>query len=315
MTTIRSIVTDPETAGAVKLGERELIDDPSKVLVRVACFSLNRGELRFAKGKPPGSAIGWDVVGEVERAAVVGGPSVGERVVGFVRAADGWAEQVQLPVDDVAVVPAGVDPETAAALPVAAGTALAAVDAALGPLLGQRVLVTGVTGGVGGFAVQLARAAGAHVVAQVRRQEQVAYAESVLGADAVVVTSDGAGLSELAPFRHVIDGVGGPLLVAAIDRLDADGVAVSYGETAGPTIELPLRSLFGKGRAHVRGLNLFAYSAKVPPSGWLTRLMTLVERGALSVDIGRRGAWADIGEHAVALNERQFQGKAVVTVA
>ncbi len=310
---IRSIVTDASVPGAVKLGERELASDVGRVLINVERFSLNRGELRFAQGKPAGSAIGWDIAGVVEHAAAGGGPKVGERVVAFCAAADGWAEKVHVPFTHAAVVPDAVDLEVAAALPVAAGTALAAVDAALASLLGQRVLVTGVTGGVGGYAVQLAKAAGAHVTAQVRRAEQAEYATG-LGADAVVVTSDGAALGAHAPFRHVIDGGGGPVLVAALDRLDPDRMLVSDGETAGATVELPLRSLFGKGRAHLRGLNLFGYSERVKPSAWLLRLMRLVERGALRVDIGRRGSWTDIGEHAVGLNQRQFQGKAVLTV-
>ena len=49
MATTRAVVTDPQAPGAVMLGERELADDPTKVLVRLERFSLNRGELRFAK--------------------------------------------------------------------------------------------------------------------------------------------------------------------------------------------------------------------------------------------------------------------------
>ncbi|MCA9620322.1 MAG: hypothetical protein KC731_14970, partial [Myxococcales bacterium] len=142
--TVRAVVVDPEAPTHLGFGEAPLRSPSAQdVVVEVACFSLNRGELRFAAGKPKGAPIGWDVAGVVERG---GGLPAGTRVVGFVRAQDGWAEKVVLPASDVAPLPDGVDFPTAAALPVAGGTALAVVDAAGPGLLGARALVTGVTG-------------------------------------------------------------------------------------------------------------------------------------------------------------------------
>ena len=92
---------------------------------------------------------------------------VGARVVTFGWAA-GWAELRAVDTGELAVLPDGVDHDAAAALPVAGVTALRALRR-LGPVLGRRVLITGASGGVGRFAVQLAARAGAHVVAAAGR--------------------------------------------------------------------------------------------------------------------------------------------------
>lgn len=300
---MRAVVTDPQSKGAVRLGERELgAVGPGQAVVNVKAFSLNRGELKFAGRKPAGSAIGWDIAGTLED---------GTRVVGFSAPQQGWAEQVVLDESAFASLPDEVSFETACALPVAAGTALACIDAIGAGLLGRRALITGVTGGVGGFAVKLAKLAGAHVTAQVRREEQVSVAEA-LGADDVVVTSDGAGLE--GPFRAVIDGIGGDLLKHGVMALEKDGVAVNYGVTGSMDVSLPLGVMLGKGRAKLRGLNLYAVSEKEPPREWLGRLVSLVDSGVLSVDVDDRGSWNDIGQAADDLLERRFTGKGILHI-
>ncbi|MEM9692263.1 MAG: zinc-binding dehydrogenase [Myxococcota bacterium] len=309
-----AVVTDPKAPGFVRLADRaRRAPRADELVVEVGAFSLNRGELRFAANRPPGTAIGWDVGGTVVEAAATGdGPAVGTRVVGFSRAQEGWNKRVCLPVRDVATLEEGISLEVAASLPVAAGTALACLEAA-GPLLGRRVFVTGVTGGVGGFAVKLARLGGARVIAQVRRDEQRGTA-TALGADDVVVTADGSVLEKYGPFDAVIDGIGGRLFQAGVAALTADGVAISYGVTGAPSVELPLGALLGKGRARVRGLNLYAVSDVVPPAVWLSRLVRLVGSGRLAVDELRVSSWRDVGEVAQALLDRSFSGKAVLTV-
>ena len=99
-----------------------------------------------------------------------------------------WAERVVVPTHALAELPDKVTFSQAATFPVAGLTALYAL-AKGGPLLGRRVLVTGATGGVGDFAVQLARLAGAHVTASARRADQVAGLRQ-LGAHEVTVGDD-----------------------------------------------------------------------------------------------------------------------------
>lgn len=83
------------------------------------------------------------------------------------------------------MLPDDVDFGSAAALPVAAVTALRAVRA-LGPVVGRRILITGASGGVGRFAVQLAALAGAHVVAVVGSPERGTGLPELVDAEVVV---------------------------------------------------------------------------------------------------------------------------------
>ena len=307
--TVRAVLTDPEST--VVLGERSLrAPGANEAVVRVRCLSLNRGELGIAVRKPAGTAIGWDIAGELETSPDPERLPVGTRVVGFSRAQEGWAERTVLPISDLAPIPDGVSFEQAAALPVAAGTALLSLDAMPANLLGRAVLITGVTGGVGGYAVALARLAGAEVTAQVRRDEQVEYARK-LGADAVVVSPNGDNLG--GPYELVVDGVGGTLLDRALTTLTADGLAVSYGITDGaPPVQAA--TLMGKGRASLRGFNLYASSDETPPAKWLARLLSLVERDRLRGELVERGSWSQIQQAAADLLARRFTGKAVLRV-
>src|SRR5207247_11243489 len=116
---------------------------------------------------------GWDLGRVLEGAAADGtGPTAGERVLGFLREG-ACAQRVAVSKNALAELPEKVTFSQAATFPVAGLTALLAL-AKGGPLLGKRVLVTGATGGVGDFAVQLARLSGAHVTAGARRADPVA---------------------------------------------------------------------------------------------------------------------------------------------
>ncbi|MEO1209051.1 MAG: zinc-binding dehydrogenase [Cyanobacteria bacterium J06638_20] len=84
------------------------------------------------------------------------------------------------------------------------------------------------TGGVGFFALQLAKLSSARTVAQLRRPEQASFARDI-GADAVVVTADRQGLDAEGPYRLVVDGVGGDLIGSLIQVTAKSGTLVSYG--------------------------------------------------------------------------------------
>jgi len=171
-------------------------------------------------------ALGSDAAGVVVRAAAEGGgPAVGTRVVALTSGA--FAERVAVDVSALAEVPQSVDLAEAAALPVAGIAALQALRAG-GLAQGKRVLVTGASGGVGRFAVQLAAHAGAYVIASVgslARGQDLAKA----GADEVVVGLEGVH----QPVDLVLDNVGGPQMVAAWELLAPGGSLQSIGWTSG----------------------------------------------------------------------------------
>jgi NADPH:quinone reductase-like Zn-dependent oxidoreductase len=237
----------------------------------------------------------------VAQAAADGtGPPVGTRVVAL---ADGsWAQRAAIAVGALATVPGAVDLADAAALPIAGLTALRALRAA-GPVLGRRVLVTGAAGGVGRYAVQLARLAGAQVIASVgspARGEGLA----ALGAEQVTVALEGVD----RPVDVVLDGVGGPQLVAAWGLLAPGGNLQSIGWTSGEPAVFPPYSTVGS----TRSLTSFILSGDVDAD--LTTLVELVAAGGLSTEVGWRGSWERVAEAAEALFGRRLRGKAVLDV-
>src|ERR1700736_5352505 len=184
---------------------------PFEALVRVAAISLNLGEVRRAKNFADGWRPGWDFAGTVERAAADGsGPQAGARVVG-VLGEGAWAERVAVATSSLAELPENVTFERASTLPVAGITALYALGKR-GSLLGRRVLVTGASGGVGIFATQLARLAGAHAVGLVRREEK--RDACVPYADAVAVGESAEAARESGPFDLVLESVGGAVFAS-----------------------------------------------------------------------------------------------------
>jgi NADPH2:quinone reductase len=309
---MRAVLTDPSLPGAVFLGDApEPAPAPHEALVRVKAFSLNRGELNFAKDRMPGSSIGWDVAGIVLRPAADGtGPAIDARVVGFVKAANGWAERVAVPSRELATIPDGVSDADAATLPVAGLTALYALERGE-RLLGSRVLVTGATGGVGLFAVQLASLMGADTVAQARSEKHTALLRET-GANSIVIDRTGEDLNRHGPYRLIIEGVGGPLLSKALLTLRQDGVIVLYGVTAGFEAALPAGFMIGTGRGRIEGFNLYRESEVESAGSGLERILPLLGRGRLQTHIQAEESWTEVGRTARSLMERRFRGKAVL---
>ena len=286
----------------------------NEALVRVTAISLNRGELGRAQRTADGTLqIGWDFVGTVDMPAADGtGPVAGIRVVGFSTRMEGWAELVAIPTPYIAPIPDGVSDAQAATLPVAGLTALHSVDAATS-LLGRHALITGATGGVGMFAVQLAALSGATAFAQIRRAEQKPFIES-LGEHPMIVTEDGREFSKHEGFRLIIDGVSGAILANAIPALAPDGICVCYGVTDTPEIPVDIGQFMRIGLAQMMGFHLYAKSASSPPSENLPRLLSLVADGRLNCVIEREASWTEINRVAQDLIDRKFLGKAVLHI-
>lgn len=302
---MRALVYDPAAPHGLRLGEApDPVPGPGQALVQVAATSLNFGEVTYlSQNYAPGGVAGWDASGVVVAAAADGsGPEVGTRVV-TLGWAGGWAELRAVDTGELAVLPDGVEHGAAAALPVAGVTALRALRR-LGPILGRRVLVTGASGGVGRFAVQLAARAGAHVVAAVGRPERGAGLAE-LGAAEVVA----GGLAAVAePVHGVIENVGGSLLADAYGLLAPGGLAVSVGKAS---LE-PTTIDFERVRHAAGRIEAFTAGSGFGPD--LAYLASLLAAGELDPQVGWRGGWERAAEAAEALLSRRVAGKAVLDV-
>jgi len=173
-----------------------------EALLRIEATSVNpyddlvaRGMLRDRLEHRFPAVFGRDVAGVVEEVGTgVERLAVGDAVFGFIKrdyiGDGGFAEYVSVPADRyVTHRPANLDLAEAGALGLAGITALQCLDV-LGVEQGTTVFVNGATGGVGSFAVQIARSRGAHVVATARPGSEEAHARS-LGADTIVDWSAG----------------------------------------------------------------------------------------------------------------------------
>lgn len=310
---MRAIVVDKTAPGGLVLRDVDVPSPaPTEALVRVAAISLNRGEVRMALGMAPaGWRPGWDFAGTVERAAANGdGPVAGTRVVGMLPAGS-WAQFVAAPTPVLAALPDAVTFAQGAALPVGGLTALHAL--ARGEQApGRRVLIAGASGGVGTFAVQLARIAGAQVVAAIRDPKHEILVRR-LGADAVAIGADLAGAAAHGPYALILESVGGDSLATALTLLAPGGVCVLFGasESARTTFD---GARFRVGGTSLYGLVLGHELQREPPGVGLARLASLVADGALRPEIAAEAPWTDIADIAAQLMLRQFTGKAVLTL-
>jgi len=164
-------------------------------LIRVKYAGVNPIDYKLVDRLTPSTpfpfVMGIDFAGVVER--VPAGErdlQTGERVFGMARTHGAYAEYTAASpsanAEPLARISDGVTDEQAAALPISAITALGSLEL-LSVAAGQRLVVTGATGGVGGYSVQMARARGAHVIATVRGDADEARR---LGADEVYDTND-----------------------------------------------------------------------------------------------------------------------------
>lgn len=314
MSTIRAVVLSPEVEGRLAIKEVAApIPLANETLVRVAAVSLNRGEVRTAMTSDTVARPGWDLAGTVLQAAADGsGPPTGARVVGLVRSG-AWSEQVAVPTSQVAELPDSVTFAQAATLPVAGLTALHALWKG-GFLLESSILVTGATGGVGDYALQLARLVGARAVASVRRPDQVELALAS-GAAHVAVGEDLSQAQQYGPYQLVVESVGGTVLTEALTMLAEDGMVVSFGASSGTSVTFDAMKFYRNGPVSLYGLFVFNELRKVESGALgLTRLAGLIAQGKLAPRISVEESWEKVAEVAQQLMARSYPGKAVLHI-
>jgi NADPH2:quinone reductase len=313
MSANHAIVVDPLVKGRLAIQEvASPTPLPSEALVRVAAISLNLGEVRRSTTAEAGWRPGWDFAGTVEQQAADGsGPRQGARVVGML-GVGAWAEIIAAPTHTLAELPENVTFSQAATLPVAGLTAYRALEKG-GFLVGKRVLITGASGGVGHFAVQLANIAGSRVVGVVHRAERVSEVQNV-GAHQVIVSQDLEAARQSGPYHLILDSVGGKVLSNALSMLAPGGTVVNFGSSSGDTVAFDPRPFFATGGANLYGLILFHELARRPGSEDLGILARLVADGHLHPRIDLEVPWTQITDAVQSLLDRRITGKAVLTL-
>lgn len=304
---MRAVVHDPAAPRGLRLRDVPApVPTPGEVLVEVAAASLNFADVAFLRERTsPGAVTGFDASGTVIGAAANGeGPPRGARVVTF-GWSGAWAQRRAVDIGELAVLPDGVDFATAAAVPVAGVTALRALRR-LGSIVGRRVLITGASGGVGRFAVQLAARAGAHVVAVVGSRERGDGLDELGAAEVVVGAAEVDG-----PIDGALDTVGGRLLADVHALLRPGGLVLSIGMAS---LE-PTTIDFEAARMRAGGTRIEAFTVGPAFGADLPYLVALVAAGELDPQIGWRGSWNNAGEAAAALLARRVRGKAIIEVA
>lgn len=236
-----------------RLGE---LPDPrpaaGEVLVEIHAAGLNRADLLQLRGLYPPPADESDVPGlECSGRIVELGPEatsweVGDRVMALT-AGGGQGELAAVPAGQLMPLPERLSFAQGAAIPEAGLTAWTNLVAEGGLAAGETVLISGANGGVGSFAVQLARALGARVLAAGRDRERLEPLRK-LGADELLLLGDdlpkrvrqvtGGRGAELA-----LDLVGGEQLPRMLGSLAPRGRCVLVGITAGPRAEIDLADL------------------------------------------------------------------------
>lgn len=293
--------------------------EPDRVLVHVRASSVNAGDWLLMLGRPlaarpmmggfrrPNRHPGSDFAGVVEEIGeTVSDIRVGDEVYGLRFGA--FAEYVS--ARTVAPKPRNLGFEEAAAVPVAGCTALEAVRDRGAVKPGQRVLINGAGGGVGTFAVQIARAFGADVTA-VTRTESVELVES-LGAHRVIDRTRDDFSRRPERYDVVIDIGGSPSIAACRRALTSDGTLVLVGAGRGGLGPLG-RVAASVVRARVLRQRLIFFIASAPRENLLT-LTQLIEAGRVRPVIDRIYALEDAATAIRHVGSGRARGKVIVTI-
>jgi len=299
---------------------------PAEVAIEVEVAGVNFGDTMIRRGEylrdqPLSMAPGCEAVGRVVAAGAAAGIAPGTRVAAFLERGGAYADRVVAPAATTVAVPEDLPAAAIAAVFLQGTTAHWAVHRYGRTAPGDTVLVHAAGGGVGGLAVQLAKLAGARVLASASSAAKRAAAER-LGADvaldssrpdelaaAVLAASDGRGADV------IVDGVGGPLFTPSLEALAFNGRYVIAGSASQSPAELDARRLLVRGQS-VCGFMLARVVEIAPtePGRTLLELCDLLRAGDLR-PIVETVPLEDAADAHRRLDERAVTGKIVLAAA
>ena len=263
-------ITAPEPGGPEALIVTELPDPeagPGEVVIDVVASAVNRADTMQRQGfyPPPEGAsdvLGLECSGRISAVgAGVEGWSEGDEVCALL-AGGGYGEKVAVPAGQVMPLPSGVDLKAAGAIPEVACTVWSNVFMLAGLQPDETLLVHGGAGGIGNFAIQLAKAVGARVLTTAGSAEKIELCES-LGADRAINYHDEdfvEVVKDLGGADVILDNMGAKYLGRNVEALATQGRLVIIGMQGGVKGELDISVLLKK-RAAVLATTLRARPA------------------------------------------------------
>ncbi|MET8091949.1 NADP-dependent oxidoreductase [Micromonospora sp. NPDC005220] len=296
--------------GAASVIREEAVPRPAPdrgdVLIQVAATSFNpsdvglrRGLLRAVLPLELPYTLGGDVAGTiVEVGDDVHTLAVGDRVIGRVDTGGAAAEFVTAAADTLVVAPTAVPLTHAAAIPIAGLTAWQAVYEHACITSGQRVLVNGAGGGVGGFAVQLAKHAGAHVIATASTRSADVVRQ--LGADETIDYT-------AAPLGDALDGPV-DVILNLVDLAGRPAAALMSLVRPGGVVVSATVALTAPAGSSVTAVSFVARN----DTGHLASLVKLVDAGAVRVDIAASRPLADLASVHLDAESGRVRGKTIL---
>ncbi|WP_339915127.1 NAD(P)H-quinone oxidoreductase [uncultured Brevundimonas sp.] len=295
---------------------------PGQIRIRVRAAGVNRPDILQRLGRypaPPGASdiLGLEVAGEVDQ--VGDGVSrwhAGDRVCALL-GGGGYAEYAVVDARHALPVPEGIDMIQAAALPETVCTVFANVFEAGGLKAGETLLVHGATSGIGVTAIQMARAAGARVIATSRGATKAAAARA-LGADlSLDATADdmAAAIAAFGGADVVLDMVGADYAALNLEALKPFGRWVVIATLSGGKAEIEL------GRMMMKRITLTGSTLRARPADEKARLIAAVEAtawpwvasGALKPPVEAVFPLADAALAHLRLEAGEHVGKVVLT--
>lgn len=293
-----------------------------EVLVRVGGASISQGDLHVLSGTPYLVRLGWglrkpkySVPGMALAGRVVAiGSCVTDLVVGddvFGEIPGGaFAEYVAVRASSLAPKPSRLTYEAAAAVPWGATAALQGLRDVGRLRSNQRVLINGASGGVGSFAVQIAKASGAEVTAVSRETHRAWLTDA--GADFVIDYATEDFCQAEKPFDLIFDLVGNRSLSDYRRVLTESGVYVAAGETSpGHWIGPIVRALKIIGVSRFVRPSLRVFLAR-PSRDDLVALTSLIDDGRVNPVIDRTYSLVDVPEALANLSRGHARGKTVI---
>ena len=284
------------------------------LLVRVSYAGVNPLDARLLERLTVTSTypfvLGLDFAGLVERVpARESDLKAGERIFGMAHTHGSYAEYTAvapgMKAEPVARIPDGVSDDQAAALPTSAVTALRSLDV-LGVSADQLLVVMGATGGVGGYAVQMALSRGAHVIATVRGDVNEARR---LGAEDVYDTNTGDVIDALR--KSYPDGVNAVLdLVNGPQAIRRDAEILKPGSTLVSTIFAADSAWFAKHKITAHN-HASSNNPLLSPRG-LSEVARMLADGTITARIGSTTQLDDAGQILDKLRHGGLHGKAVI---